>query len=47
MSLKADIKKVLCKLKTWRNNVEQGRGKDDSPQKKITVCLVQKPFQLQ
>lgn len=44
ISLKADIKKVLYKLKTQRNSVEQGRRKDDSSQKKITVCLVQNLF---
>lgn len=44
ISLKADIKKVLYKLKTYRNSVEQGRGKDDSLQKKITACLVQNLF---
>lgn len=42
--LKVHIKIFLCKGKTQRNSTEQGRGKDDSLQEKITVCLVQNLF---
>lgn len=44
VSLKAHIKKFLSNRNTQRNSIEQGRRKDDSPQEKITVYLVQNLF---